>query len=64
MNPLTPLLWEIDICARELFRTKFNSKQLLFKVFLRYCVFLAPLSLKVNLISHFCTLKDFKHTDL
>ncbi len=63
-RPLAPLMEEMDICARELFCSKFNSEQLLFEAFLIYCVFLASLSPKVNLISHFCTLKDFKQTDL
>ncbi len=32
--------------------------------FLKYCIFFASLSPKINLISHFCTLKEFEHTDL
>ncbi len=31
---LTPLLWEIDICAHGLFCTKFNAQQLLCEAFL------------------------------
>ncbi len=33
MGPLAPLRWEIDLCARELFRTKFNFEHFLFIAF-------------------------------
>ncbi len=32
-SPMGPLMGEIDLCARELFCTKFNSEQLLFEAF-------------------------------
>ncbi len=32
--PPAPLVGEVDICARKLFCTKFNSEQLLFELFL------------------------------
>ncbi len=55
---------EIDTCARGHFCMKFDSEQLLFQAFFhKMCIF-AAWSPKVNLISRFCTLKDFKHTDL
>ncbi len=40
-EPLAPLCGEIDICARRLFCTKLNYKQLLLETFLMRCVFLA-----------------------
>ncbi len=44
---------------------KFNPEQLLFEAFFDIlCIFSTSLSPKLNLVSHFCTLKDFKHTDL
>ncbi len=49
---------------RGLFWTKFNSEQLLFQAFFHVMRILAALSHKVNLNFHFCTLKDFKGTDL
>ncbi len=39
-------------------------KNFYLKLFWMYCVFLAALSPEVNLISHFCTLQDFRYTDL
>ncbi len=40
IEPLAPLLEEIDICAHRLFYTKFNFEQLLFKAFFdAMCIF-------------------------
>ncbi len=52
-SPLTLLQGEIDICACGLFWTKFNSKQLLYKAFFLWCVFLAALSPKLNVFCRF-----------
>ncbi len=55
-SSLAPLLEEIDICAHWLFCLQFNDQQLLFEAFLDIMrIFLAVLSPKVNLLSHFCT---------
>ncbi len=36
MEQLSPLIWEIDMCTRWFFCTKFNSKQLSFEAFNNY----------------------------
>ncbi len=63
-SALAPLMGKTDTGAWELFCTKFNSEQLLFETFFIVTLFLAVLNPKVNLIFHFCTIYDFKNTDL
>ncbi len=48
LESLAPLVGEIDICAREVFCTKFNSEELLLEAFFMWCVFLVVMSPKVN----------------
>ncbi len=55
-SPLPPLCWEIDICARGLFCSKFNLEQHLFEPFFDASVFLAASSPKVNLLTCFSIL--------
>ncbi len=50
--------------ALVLFCTKFNSEQLLFEAFYRVMVFLAALSLKLNVFFHFCTISYLNHINL
>ncbi len=61
---LAPLRGKINICARRFFGTKFNFEQLLFKAFLRQCIYLAASSPKLNLLPRFCTLLFFKDGNL
>ncbi len=51
LNPIAPLLRQIDRRARRFFGTKFNFEQLLFEAFFfTWCVFLAALSPKLNIV--------------
>ncbi len=53
-SPLAPPQEEIHICPRELLCLKFNTKKLLSKAFLEFCVFSAVFSPKVNVFFCFC----------
>ncbi len=55
-SPLAPLLVETDICVADFFVQNSIPNNFYLKLFFMQCVFLAALSPKVNLISHFCTL--------
>ncbi len=58
-SPLATPWGDINICARGLFCTKFNSELLLIEAFFVWCVFLAALSPKLNVIWHFSTISYF-----
>ncbi len=49
-----------DTCPQGLFVRNSMANNFYFNLFLMWCVFLAALSPKLNLLSHFCTLLYFK----
>ncbi len=54
-RPLAPLQGEIDICARGLFRMKFNFEQFLLGAFFDAMRIFGSLGHKLNVIFHIST---------